>query len=325
MARTATGRFASGGDRGFARVDRPPATPREVLARAAAERRHVEERVERLRQAIVNAREASMTALGVVDDAEAALAEAERGEQRRAVALALGEEIPGGPSVNEAQAAVIEAKRRHALARQAIASLEAGSREVAGDLGTANERVRNALVAVIEAEDGVKHLMEAYDETRARLEQIALALRHLGPFFGVSPGFEHPQRALPRHDASLLNAWRTALAALESGEVEVACRKSKPSRSPRGAREPPFVHDRSRREAPIGGPRHCRPGQWFRCSLSGSPAIFGAASTGTRWPGATGRTSFWNHSRLKGKRPGSPWCGPITPGASFRQSEGWGR
>jgi hypothetical protein len=103
IARTATGRFT--------RVDQPPATPREVLARAVAERRSIAERAERLQQAVVNAREASMTALGVVDDCEAALVEAERGEQHRAVALALGEEIPGGPSVAEAQAAVIEAKR----------------------------------------------------------------------------------------------------------------------------------------------------------------------------------------------------------------------
>jgi hypothetical protein len=106
------------------------------------------------------------------------------------------------------------------LARQAIASLEAGSREVAGDLRTANERARNALAAVVKAEDGVKHLMEAYDETRVRLERIALALRHLGPTFEVSPGFEHPLRPLPRHDVSLVNAWREALLALARGEVE---------------------------------------------------------------------------------------------------------
>jgi len=43
-------------------------------------------------------------------------------------------------------------------------------------------------VAVIEAEDGVKHLMEAYDETRARLEQIALASAPGAVLWGF-PGF----------------------------------------------------------------------------------------------------------------------------------------
>jgi hypothetical protein len=98
MARTATGRFAPGGNRDFARVDQPPATPREVLARAAAERKRIEERSERLRAAIGQARENSMAALGVVDEAEAALLEAERTEERRAIAAALGEAAPAGPS-----------------------------------------------------------------------------------------------------------------------------------------------------------------------------------------------------------------------------------
>jgi len=67
-----------------------------------------------------------MTALGVVDEAEAALTEAERTEQYRAVALALGEEAPPGVSVEQARRALTEAQRQHRLARDAIATLEAG-------------------------------------------------------------------------------------------------------------------------------------------------------------------------------------------------------
>ena len=65
-----------------------------------------------------------MTALGVVDEAEAALTEAERTEQYRAVALALGEEAPPGVSVEQARRALTEAQRQHRLARDAIATLE---------------------------------------------------------------------------------------------------------------------------------------------------------------------------------------------------------
>jgi hypothetical protein len=214
MARTTAGRFAQ--------VDRPPATPREVLARAVAERKRIEQRIEQLRQAIIQARENSMSALGHVDDAEAALAEAERTEQRRAVALALGEPHPAGPSVDEARQALIEARHAHQLARSAIATLEAGARDLEPQLTFAGERVRNALVAVVEAEGGVKHLLEAYDDARIGVERIALALRLLGPTFKISAGIEHPDRALPRHDASLADAWRTVLKALEDGEVETA-------------------------------------------------------------------------------------------------------
>jgi len=72
----------------------------------------------------------------------------------------------------------------------------------------------------LEAEDAIERLSAAYDDARVGVERIALALRLLGPTFKVSAGFEHPHNPLPRHDASLVDAWRTALKALEEGPVE---------------------------------------------------------------------------------------------------------
>jgi len=64
-----------------------------------AERGRLQERSTRLCSAIAQARENSMTALGVVDDCELTLTAAERGEQHRVVALALGETVATGLSV----------------------------------------------------------------------------------------------------------------------------------------------------------------------------------------------------------------------------------
>jgi hypothetical protein len=203
------------------------------LARAVTERRHIEQRNERLRQAIVQARENSMSALGVVDAAEAALVEAERTEQHRAVALALGEPHPTGPSVDEARRALTEARHAHQLARSAITTLESGAREVAGHLALAAERAHNALAAMLEAEGVVGNLLAAYDAGRAHVEQIAMVLRFLGPGRGVNGGWEHPDRPLPAVDGSLLDAWRAALAALERGEVETALPEINPGSKPR--------------------------------------------------------------------------------------------
>ena len=55
-------------------------------------------------------------------------------EQHRAVALALGEPIQAGPSVEEARRALSESQHQHRLARSAIATLEAGARDLAPQL-----------------------------------------------------------------------------------------------------------------------------------------------------------------------------------------------
>ena len=80
--------------------------------------------------------------------------------------------------------------------------------------------MRNALAAVVEAEDAIERLSGLTTTLASSVERIALALRLLGPTFKVSAGFEHPHNPLPRHDASLVDAWRTALKALEEGPVE---------------------------------------------------------------------------------------------------------
>jgi hypothetical protein len=147
------------------------------------------------------------------------LVEAERGEQHRAVARALGEPHPAGPSVDEARRALTEAQHQHQLARSAIATLEAGARDLEPQLIFAGERVRNALVAALENESAITRLLEAYDRSRVAVEQVAAVLRFLGPSF-VNLGWEHPDRPLPAVDGSFLAAWRTTLKALEAGAVE---------------------------------------------------------------------------------------------------------
>ena len=183
------------------------------------ERQRIEQRSEQLRAAIAQAKENSLDALGHVDDAEAALLEAERTEQHRAVALALGEPHLAGPSVDEARRALTKARHAHQLARSAIATLESGFRDLEPQLIFAGERVRNALASVLESESAVARLLGAYDRSRVAVEQIAAVLRFLGPSF-VSLGWEHPDRPLPAVDGSFLAAWRATLAALEAGEVE---------------------------------------------------------------------------------------------------------
>jgi hypothetical protein len=169
--------------------------------------------------AIADEREHSMTALGLVDEAELALTAAERTEGRRAVAAALGEAAPPGPSVEEARQGLAEAQRRHRLARDAIATLESGLRDLAPQLTFAGARVRDALVAVVEAEGAVDDLLAAYDRSRVHVEQIAAALRFLEPSF-VRPGWAHPDRPIPPHQTPLADAWRAVLKALEEGAVE---------------------------------------------------------------------------------------------------------
>jgi hypothetical protein len=202
--------------------------PREQLRVAVVERRRLQERSTRLCEAIAEAREHSLDAIGVVDDCEIALTKAERGEQHRAVALALGEEAPPGPSVEEARAALTEAQRKHRLAREAIATLETGLRDLAPQLTFAGARVRDAVVVVFEDEDAVEQLLAAYDACRVRTEQVAAALRFLEPSF-VRPGWAHPDRALPPHRTPLVDAWRTVLKALEEGAVETPLPFPEPS------------------------------------------------------------------------------------------------
>jgi len=149
------------------------------------------------------------------------LAEAERTEQHRAVALALGEEAPSGVGVDEARRALTEAQHQHRLARDAIMTLEGGLRDLAPQLTFAGARVRDALASVLEDEGAVRDLLTAYDACRVRTEQVAAALRFLEPSF-VRPGWAHPDRAIPPHQTPLADAWRAVLKALEEGEVETA-------------------------------------------------------------------------------------------------------
>jgi hypothetical protein len=150
---------------------------------AVVERRRLQERSTRLCEAIAEARERSLDAIGIVDEAELALTAAERGEQHRVVAVALGETAPPGPSVEEARVALVEAQRQHRLAREAIATLEGGLADLAPQLTFAGARVRDALASVVEDEGAVERLLLVYDEARVGLERIALALRLLGPTF----------------------------------------------------------------------------------------------------------------------------------------------
>jgi hypothetical protein len=194
---------------------RVAASPRDELRAAVAERRRIADRGARLHQALIDARESSLDKLGLVDEAEERLVKAEAAQPHRAIAEVLGEALPPGPSVDEARLAVVEVKHQHDLAREQIRMLETGIRELEPRLTLASEAVRNALAAVVANEQAVQHLLEAY-----AVERLALALRLLGPGHGVSPGFQHPLRPLPRHDTALADAWRAALTALESGEVE---------------------------------------------------------------------------------------------------------
>jgi hypothetical protein len=192
------------------------------LRRAVAARRSTGNRAERLRAAVVAAREASLTAIGVVDEAEAALAQAERREQRRAVAEALGEAIPPGPSREEARRALEQAHEKHGLARNGVATLESGSREVTANLQLANGAVRAAIAEVLTGEGAIDRLLMAYDEARVKVEQVAAVLRFLGPTYGVPLGWEHPQRPLPPHQTPAVAMWRAMLRELEDATVETA-------------------------------------------------------------------------------------------------------
>jgi hypothetical protein len=124
-----------------------------------------------------------------------------------------------------------EAQRRHQAARDAVASLGRGTSELAAQLTFADQRLRHALVAVVEDEGVVARLLAAYDRSRVVVEQIAKVLRFLEPNF-VSPGWEHPDRPIPAVDGSFLAEWRTALAALEAGEIETILPEIDPGSKP---------------------------------------------------------------------------------------------
>jgi hypothetical protein len=196
-------------------------SPREELRVAVAERRRIAERQQRLRQAIANAREVSLDKIGAVDAAESALAEAERSEQQRAVALALGEAAPAGPSVAEARAALEQAQRQHQLAREAIATLQAGLTNTALPVSAGGAKVKGAIAGVLESEGAVEGLLEAYDLSRARTAMFAAVLLELGPALVSNPGWQHSDRPVPPFDPALLAAWRSTLQALEAGEADM--------------------------------------------------------------------------------------------------------
>jgi hypothetical protein len=189
---------------------------RNELLAAIAVRRSIADRGERLRAAIAQARENSLTAMGLVDEAEAALAKAQSSEQHRAVALALNEVAPPGPSVEQARAALAAAQHEHRLARDAIATLEGGIAAARLPVSTSEARVKAALV--LESEGAVDGLLMAYDLARSRAAQIADVLLFLGPSLVGHPGWDHRDRPIPPFDGALVSAWRAVLRALEAGE-----------------------------------------------------------------------------------------------------------
>jgi hypothetical protein len=192
-----------------------------VLAEAAASHRAAVERLERIERAVVNAREASMDARDTMEGAEAALAEAEGREQRRVVAVALGEPAPVGPNLEQARTALAAAQATHRRARQAIALLEEERVAAEPSVAFAAERVRVALADLL-AEEGIPgKLFQAYDAHRARAEQIAEVLRSLGlTLLGQAYNtWSHPQRPIPPH-ASLVPQWQAVLQKLRDGEAD---------------------------------------------------------------------------------------------------------
>jgi len=99
---------------------------------------------------------------------EAALTAAERTEERRAVAIALDEEVPEGPSLAKARQVLAEAHGQHQRARDAIATLQAGLAAAALPVSSAEARVPVALAAVLESEGAIRRLLDAYDRSRSR-------------------------------------------------------------------------------------------------------------------------------------------------------------
>jgi hypothetical protein len=198
-----------------------PPSPRAVLAEAAARHRQAVERLEKLAAALARAREASLGARGQMEDAEAALAEAEGRERHRAVAIALGEPVPPWPSLEEHRRVFEETQATHRRARELIALLEQGQAAAAPPIHFAAGRVEAALRDLLVEEGVVERLVGAYDTYRVRAAAVAAVLRSLGlSLIGLQHQYWE-QRPIPPY-VSLVPEWTAVLEKLRAGEVDTA-------------------------------------------------------------------------------------------------------
>jgi hypothetical protein len=210
----------------------PPRSPeRQALAEAVELHRVAAERLQRLRAALSQARRDASDRFSEAERAEEALAEAKRREPHRRAAELLGEDVPSGVSLAEAERVLIEARTAYAELKDVAGVLETEINGSGGNLGGtdgaesrvsyARSGVEQALTALIAADPAFAELETAFDDDRARVAAKAEVFRFLGPSrLPDSLQNWHVQNRPMPEIASLVPAWKAAIDALLRGEAD---------------------------------------------------------------------------------------------------------
>jgi len=137
---------------------------RQALAAAIGARAAAQERLERVRAGRGKSWSLVARAEDAIEDATRALAAAREAESGRLAAELVGDAVPAGPTIAEAEADLAKAKRERDAAERARDQL-AGRDGLAGsDLRTAEFKLREAIGAVLADEGCIEALLTRYEE-----------------------------------------------------------------------------------------------------------------------------------------------------------------
>lgn len=193
-----------------------PAAParspeRQMLADAIARYDRVAEALARLDAGLAALRSGAPYAAH--EAAEAALADAKLAAPQRLVAEALGEAVPGGQSVADAEKALAEAAAALATHRAAIREVETRRAAAEAEAARAADRRADAVRAVVVADPATARLVAAFGDAQRRLTDLRRAVLGLSLPQGVATDFALDYMP-PWPDLPTAPLWRAAVSAL---------------------------------------------------------------------------------------------------------------
>jgi chromosome segregation ATPase len=148
---------------------------REQLAKAIANLREAEGRVDAVQQAQETAANNARTARDTLEAAEANVLVAQRASTQHAVSTALGKAGPAPTTVKEARTAVVDAKDDLATAEEALAELDKELKSAESKFTFANLRYEQAILAALKVDPAVLKLEEEKQRLHERLRAIEAA------------------------------------------------------------------------------------------------------------------------------------------------------
>jgi hypothetical protein len=199
------------------RDDDPPRTPqRELLATAAERHLALTKHLAGFGTALATLQTDIHRTQREITEAERAIEEAKAAASAHRVAEALGHDSPTPPSVADARTRCSDAKDKLTELRAAQTKLMMDEAEVASQLEVAGVDLRDCVRAVVRSDPATRALVDQLHIIRARFVTLNSAVEYLAAN-GMTP--DRPQSsAAPTMETE--NAWRQAVAALETGDPD---------------------------------------------------------------------------------------------------------